>query len=263
MSQQRSAKQVRMFDFFKLIVLLILIILLLWAWLSRPTPTGPIVEATASPTEQPTPTDTKVPPTDTPMPAPTDTPVPTATTAPTDTPAPTATIAPTDTPLPPKPAPVTPPTLSLPENAVAGTIPFSGTGEPGSTVEIVLDGKSLGTVTVGADGTWQFPAEIADAGDFSVVARTIAADGSVLAESETQTLTVATPQPQTPEGQAYIVQANDWLSKLADKFYGDPLAYDAIVAATNKMAETDDSFTVIDNPDLIEIGQKLWIPPAP
>ena len=249
MSRQRSANQVKMFDIFKLIVLLILIILLLWMWLSRPKPTPPIVEA-PSPTAQPAPTATatEIPATDTPKPAPT------------DTPAPTATIAPTDTPVPTEPAPAAPPTLSLPENAVAGTVMLSGTGEPGSTVEIVLDGKSLGTVTVGADGTWQFPADIPAAGDFSLAARTLAADGSVLAESESQTLAVAAP---APEGQAYIVQADDWLSKLADKFYGDPFAYDAIVTATNEMAATDDSFTVIDNPDLIEIGQKLWIPPAP
>ncbi len=250
MSQQRSASQVKMFDLFKLIVLLILIILLLWAWFSRPQPAAPIAEATVPPTEQPAPaaTNTPIPPTDTPIP--TDTPVP-----------PTATAVPTEPPAPTEPAPAAPPTISLPENAVAGTVMLSGTGEPGSTVEIMLDGKSLGTVTVGADGTWQFPADIPDAGDFSLSARTLAADGSVLAESNAQTLAVTAPA--APEGQAYIVQADDWLSKLADKFYGDPFAYDAIVTATNEMAATDDSFTVIDNPDLIEIGQKLWIPPAP
>lgn len=252
MNQQRSANQVKMFDLFKLIVLLILIVLLLWAWFTRPQP-KPIVEATAPPTEQPAPpaTDTPLPPTNTP--APTDTPVPpTATTAPTEPPAPTPT----------EPAPAAPPTVSLPENATAGTVMLSGSGEPGSTVEIMLDGKSLGTATVGADGRWQFPADMPDAGDFSLSVRSLAADGSVLAESEPQTLTVAAPTLM-PEGEAYIVQANDWLSKLADKFYGDPFAYDAIVTATNDMAATDDSFTVIENPDLIEIGQKLWIPPAP
>lgn len=50
------------------------------------------------------------------------------------------------------------------------------------------------------------------------------------------------------------------MSKLADKFYGDILAYPAIAEATNAKAVEDDSFTVIDDPDLIEVGQKLWIP---
>ena len=35
------------------------------------------------------------------------------------------------------------------------------------------------------------------------------------------------------------VQADDWLSKLADKFYGDPLAFPAIVAATSAQASSE------------------------
>jgi DNA-binding beta-propeller fold protein YncE len=72
------------------------------------------------------------------------------------------------------------------------------------------------------------------------------------------------PPAQTEEqGQEYTVQAEDWLSKLADKFYGDILAYPTIVEATNAKAAEDDSFAVIDNPDVIEVGQKLWVPDAP
>jgi nucleoid-associated protein YgaU len=37
-------------------------------------------------------------------------------------------------------------------------------------------------------------------------------------------------------------------------------AYPVIVDATNAKAKEDSSFTEITNPDLIEIGQKLWIP---
>ena len=72
---------------------------------------------------------------------------------------------------------------------------------------------------------------------------------------------LATP-PHQVEGSTYIVQADDWLSKLADKFYGDILAFPAIVEATNAKAAEDDTFTVISNPDVIEIGQKLLIPNA-
>jgi iron(III) transport system substrate-binding protein len=64
------------------------------------------------------------------------------------------------------------------------------------------------------------------------------------------------------EGQDYIVQADDWLSKLAEKFYGDVLAFPAIVEATNAKAAADNSYTAINNPDVIEIGQKLFIPTA-
>ena len=65
---------------------------------------------------------------------------------------------------------------------------------------------------------------------------------------------------QAPEGQEYVIQADDWLSKIAEKEYGDPLAYPAIVEATNAKAAEDDSFGVIDNPDVIEVGQKVWLP---
>lgn len=69
----------------------------------------------------------------------------------------------------------------------------------------------------------------------------------------------AGPLPQDG-GQEYVVQADDWLSKLAEKNYGDVLAWPVIWKATNAKAEEDDSFTVIPNPNIIEVGQKLWIP---
>ena len=74
--------------------------------------------------------------------------------------------------------------------------------------------------------------------------------------------TVLALPPVQENGQEYIVQADDWLSKLADKFYGDPLAYLAIVEATNVKADTNAEFATINNPDLVEVGQKLFIPTA-
>lgn len=65
---------------------------------------------------------------------------------------------------------------------------------------------------------------------------------------------------QTAAGEAYIVQSDDWLSKIADKQYGDPLAYPAIVEATNAKAAEDSSFAVISDPNMVEAGQKLWLP---
>lgn len=84
---------------------------------------------------------------------------------------------------------------------------------------------------------------------------------SILAVTVGVTFGFAAP-PGQEAGQEYIIQADDWLSKLADKFYGDPLAYPAIVAATNTQAAADSTFTVIENPDQIEVGQKLEIPTA-
>ena len=60
--------------------------------------------------------------------------------------------------------------------------------------------------------------------------------------------------------QDVVVQADDWLSKLADKFYGDVLAFPAIAEATNQQNAADDSYANITNPDIIEPGWKLCIP---
>ena len=72
---------------------------------------------------------------------------------------------------------------------------------------------------------------------------------------------MAAPPPAGESyGQDYVVQADDWLSKLADKFYGDAQAYQAIIDVTNAKAAVDSTYTSIDNPDVIEVGQRLFIP---
>ncbi|NJN99825.1 MAG: hypothetical protein HC875_39835 [Anaerolineales bacterium] len=53
------------------------------------------------------------------------------------------------------------------------------------------------------------------------------------------------------------------MSKIAEKQYGDPLTYPAIVEATNAKAAEDSSFAVISDPNVLEAGQKLWLPAAP
>lgn len=60
--------------------------------------------------------------------------------------------------------------------------------------------------------------------------------------------------------QEVIVQSDDWLSKIAEKVYGDVLSYPAIAEATNAISQEDDSFAQIENYDLIEVGWKLCIP---
>ena len=65
---------------------------------------------------------------------------------------------------------------------------------------------------------------------------------------------------QQEGGQEYTVQADDWLSKLAEKNYGDVLAWPVIWKATTAKAAEDDSFAAITDPNIIEVGWKLWIP---
>lgn len=58
------------------------------------------------------------------------------------------------------------------------------------------------------------------------------------------------------------VQGEDSLSTLADKYYGNILAYPVIVDATNAMNAQDSSYAKITDPNLIEPGSKLCIPPG-
>ncbi len=62
------------------------------------------------------------------------------------------------------------------------------------------------------------------------------------------------------QGEDYTVQADDWLSKLSDKFLGDVLAYPAITYYTNQKNAEDDSYAKITSSDVIEVGQKIYIP---
>jgi hypothetical protein len=59
---------------------------------------------------------------------------------------------------------------------------------------------------------------------------------------------------------AYVVQAGDWLAKIAAQQYGDWKLYPAIVLSTNAQAQIDSTYTTISDPYRIEPGWKLAIP---
>jgi len=66
----------------------------------------------------------------------------------------------------------------------------------------------------------------------------------------------------TPEvGQVYIITGKESLSGLANRFYDNLAAWPAIWKATNAKAQQDSRFRYINNPDFLEPGQWLWIPP--
>jgi len=73
---------------------------------------------------------------------------------------------------------------------------------------------------------------------------------------------VVSAAPPAQEGESYVVQKDDYLSLLADKYLGNAMAYVAIMEATNAKSAEDPTFAFISNPDLIEPGWKLWIPSA-
>ncbi|MFN8456604.1 MAG: Ig-like domain-containing protein [Anaerolineae bacterium] len=56
--------------------------------------------------------------------------------------------------------------MNIPSGLLApGEITLTGTGTPGSQVAVVVDGKVVGTATVGADGTWNLPIQLIEAKD--------------------------------------------------------------------------------------------------
>lgn len=76
--------------------------------------------------------------------------------------------------------------------------------------------------------------------------------------------TIAQPREnvQSPDicSEVYIAKHGDTVSKIADRFLGDVLAFEQIVDATNQAHALDPSFTKLDSPDDLEIGDKLCIP---
>ncbi|GAB4530713.1 MAG: ABC transporter substrate-binding protein [Anaerolineae bacterium] len=73
---------------------------------------------------------------------------------------------------------------------------------------------------------------------------------------------VAAAPPAQAGGTIYTIQKDDWLSKIAEKEYGDPLAYAAIVFYNNQKAQEDETLTVIEDPDVIEVGWTIYLPSA-
>ena len=72
-------------------------------------------------------------------------------------------------------------------------------------------------------------------------------------------LSVASAGPLS-QGEAYTIVAGDSLSKIAEKYLGDPAAWPAIMAATNAKHIEDPTFARIENADLVFPGQKVWVP---
>ena len=75
-------------------------------------------------------------------------------------------------------------------------------------------------------------------------------------------LTGFTLTAQTPDA-PYVLQPGDWLSKVAERAYGNPHLYYRIVEGTNRRAETDPDFRRIDDPNAPVAGRKIWIPALP
>ncbi len=94
------------------------------------------------------------------------------------------------------------PGVNLPTTeVVAGPVVLTGSGEPGATVNVWLNGQPAGLATVGPDGQWQVPADLGG-GDYILQVQTLDANGAVVAESNPVTITIVGPPAATSVAEA-------------------------------------------------------------
>jgi hypothetical protein len=98
-------------------------------------------------------------------------------------------------------APLTPGTPGIAPPVITGDggVTFSGTGTPGSTVEIWANGEMVGEVAVSEGGTWVYETTPAP-GDYQVVLVTRDADGNIQDQSGPIGVTVPPATPLPGEG---------------------------------------------------------------
>jgi LysM repeat protein len=63
----------------------------------------------------------------------------------------------------------------------AGSVIISGTGQPGTQVEVTISGSALGTDTVAADGSWSLEAPLDQPGEYEVIAQASDSGGATAA----------------------------------------------------------------------------------
>ena len=151
-------------------------------------------------------------------------------------------------------APIAAPTLDFPTEGAelpSGELTLTGTGEPGTEIEILDNGVVVGATQVGEDGQWYFIFE-PEAGDHQLVVRP---GGDDPAAGSAVRVTVASPAATTActspagacTGDTYVVVAGDTLtciSKCAE------VGLWALIAANPQ----------IEDPDLIFPRQVINIP---
>ena len=243
--------------------------------------------ATAAPTGTPIPTPTLTPTlTETPtlIATPTPTFTPTGTATPTRTPTATSTATPTSTMIP-TPTPVLEP---WPTETIGGTCigiwHETVTKELQSSRQLPVDhglyivavlgepatkaGIQVGDVIVSVNeqeisSPDQLGSAIARAGIGNTV-RIGLYRGQQLLRIEVKvghrTFPLGCELPPLLDGRDYIVQKDDSLGKLADRFLGDVSAYPAIIYYTNQKYAEDSSYTHITDSSLLVVGWKIYIP---
>ncbi|MHB8876819.1 MAG: Ig-like domain-containing protein [Myxococcaceae bacterium] len=133
-------------------------------------------------------------------------------------------------------APLTPVVVGPADGSHTGPTPtVTGTGEPGSTVTVRVDGSSIGTTVILGDGTWALavPSSLT-AGAHTAAATAVDAAGNTSLPSNTNTFTVDTgpgaPVVTGPADNSFISTASPALSGTAPAGSEVTVRVDGIVA---------------------------------
>jgi hypothetical protein len=93
-----------------------------------------------------------------------------------------------------------PPTLKLPAGGAlkAGDSVLTGTGEPGSDVQVLIDGEVVDVTEVDDGGTWSLDMSLVEPGDHELRVQALDASGEVVAEADPVEVSLA--GEAAPEG---------------------------------------------------------------
>ncbi|MBF2079997.1 MAG: DUF4347 domain-containing protein [Synechococcales cyanobacterium T60_A2020_003] len=107
------------------------------------------------------------------------------------------------------------------DNITSDTTPtFDGTAEANSTVEIFVDGVSVGTTTANGSGNWSFTAGAIADGNHTITATATDAAGNTSPDSSALNITIDTAAPSAP-GTPNLVDASDTGASNTDNITSD------------------------------------------
>ncbi|MEZ4657326.1 MAG: hypothetical protein R2911_07125 [Caldilineaceae bacterium] len=119
------------------------------------------------------------------------------------------------------------PVLIAPDSGLQvapGQVEIIGSASPGTRLQILIDGSIDGELAIGDNPDWVYRANVDAPGEHSVLARTVDANGDVLAESESATFTVTMPevQIQTPSLDLTVLEGELASGVLTLRGMGEP-----------------------------------------
>lgn len=143
-------------------------------------------------------------------------------------------------------------TVEVVDYDAKGELILSGRGNPGSSVVIYLDNKSIGQATVDKDRQWEMrPQQPVDPGTYRMRADQVTPQGKVVGRVEMPFMRADAPPPSAEDAERVVVQPGNSLWRIARQRYGAGPRYTVIYAANRDQ---------IRDPDLIYPGQIFATP---